>query len=329
MSELHSRVLVEAAFAAGSRDRIGAASEILAILRPATHQEASAIVSWDAVAKTHRSVAMLGYSPQTLAALGDYYATRPEHRTLRQRKIPMTIDDMPPEYRSSEMYIGVLHAAGFSDGLTQFLFTPSCEYAGMVHMSAVDQHTFDQATKDLIDALAPAIAHVCDVGRYRTFGHEIAPGSRVSLVDSSGRTWPVDTFEPAYSVQQAGFGSFVERFLNCSQRAVRGLWPSNAGWLSIHATRAAHPIDGSKEAVLVQEQVVDLPFGLSPREVDVLQGMARGHANNRIAAERSISLRTVTTHVERILQKTGQQSRAGAATLAAREGLLRLDDTVD
>ena len=66
-------------------------------------------------------------------------------------------------------------------------------------------------------------------------------------------------------------------------------------------------------------------YGLSARELDVLNGLAQGASNQRIASERSISVRTVTTHVERILVKLGQESRAGAAAKAAREGLLRLD----
>jgi len=64
---------------------------------------------------------------------------------------------------------------------------------------------------------------------------------------------------------------------------------------------------------------------LSARELDVLNGLAQGASNQRIASERSISVRTVTTHVERILLKLEQESRAGAAAKATREGLSRLD----
>ncbi len=76
---------------------------------------------------------------------------------------------------------------------------------------------------------------------------------------------------------------------------------------------------------MVVETAWSAPYGLSAREIDVLNGMAAGASNQRIASERAISVRTVTTHVERILAKLQQESRAGAAARASREGLLRLD----
>ena len=45
--------------------------------------------------------------------------------------------------------------------------------------------------------------------------------------------------------------------------------------------------------------------------------------NQAIADELFVSLRTVHTHVEHVLRKTRSASRAQAATLAMRDGLLR------
>jgi non-specific serine/threonine protein kinase len=53
-------------------------------------------------------------------------------------------------------------------------------------------------------------------------------------------------------------------------------------------------------------------FGLSEREQNVLQLLARGHTNRRIADELVIGVRTVETHVERILRKLGVDNRAQA-----------------
>jgi DNA-binding NarL/FixJ family response regulator len=44
-------------------------------------------------------------------------------------------------------------------------------------------------------------------------------------------------------------------------------------------------------------------LGLSPRELDILRGMFDGLTESAIAAELSISLRTVRTHVERLHRK--------------------------
>lgn len=66
------------------------------------------------------------------------------------------------------------------------------------------------------------------------------------------------------------------------------------------------------------------PFGLTLRELDVLTLLAAGHSNQDIGDCLDIRLRTVTTHVERILVKLGRLSRTAAATLAVDFGLLRL-----
>ena len=51
--------------------------------------------------------------------------------------------------------------------------------------------------------------------------------------------------------------------------------------------------------------------GLSPRETDVLQYLARGHSSRFIATELVISENTVRTHVRHIYEKTGVTSREG------------------
>jgi branched-chain amino acid transport system substrate-binding protein len=67
-----------------------------------------------------------------------------------------------------------------------------------------------------------------------------------------------------------------------------------------------------------------LPAGLTPRELDVLTLMACGLSNTEIAGRLHTSSRTVSTHVEHVLGKLGQASRAGAAGVAADRGYLRL-----
>lgn len=61
---------------------------------------------------------------------------------------------------------------------------------------------------------------------------------------------------------------------------------------------------------------------LTARELDVLRLLAEGRANKVIAAELSLSERTVRTHVSSILAKLGLNSRTQAALWAVREGLV-------
>jgi two-component system, NarL family, response regulator LiaR len=64
------------------------------------------------------------------------------------------------------------------------------------------------------------------------------------------------------------------------------------------------------------------PFAhLTPRELDVLRLVARGHANKQIAAALHLSVGTVKGYVSAILPKIGAGDRTQAALLAVRHGL--------
>jgi DNA-binding NarL/FixJ family response regulator len=59
-----------------------------------------------------------------------------------------------------------------------------------------------------------------------------------------------------------------------------------------------------------------VPFGLTGRELEVLQLVATGRGNREIAAELFISPKTVGVHVSNILGKLGVASRGQAAATA-------------
>src|SRR5215468_2386464 len=61
---------------------------------------------------------------------------------------------------------------------------------------------------------------------------------------------------------------------------------------------------------------------LTPRERDVLAGIARGRANREIARDLGLAEKTVKTHVSAILTKLGVQDRTQAALYAVRTGLV-------
>ena len=66
----------------------------------------------------------------------------------------------------------------------------------------------------------------------------------------------------------------------------------------------------------------DWKEALSSREFEVLTLLARGHSNDRIAGELSISEGTVKNHVSRIYMKLGLHSRAEAVAWAWEHGVV-------
>jgi two-component system, NarL family, nitrate/nitrite response regulator NarL len=63
------------------------------------------------------------------------------------------------------------------------------------------------------------------------------------------------------------------------------------------------------------------PFGLTPREMEVVAQIASGASNKDIALQLGLSEETVKHHVTKIFEKTGQSSRVELALFAAHHGL--------
>lgn len=64
------------------------------------------------------------------------------------------------------------------------------------------------------------------------------------------------------------------------------------------------------------------PAGLTPREIQVLQLIARGASTRQVAHRLDITPKTADTHIERIYAKTGASTRSTVTLFAMRNGLL-------
>ena len=67
---------------------------------------------------------------------------------------------------------------------------------------------------------------------------------------------------------------------------------------------------------------------LTPRETDVLKGLAQGRSNREIARALSVSEETVKSHVSSILAKLGLADRTQAAIFALQRRLVPLDQAL-
>jgi DNA-binding NarL/FixJ family response regulator len=121
-----------------------------------------------------------------------------------------------------------------------------------------------------------------------------------------------------------------ERLLPAIQAGAAGYLLKNAEPAELaRAIRAAHAggtiIDPTVASRLVQA-IADgrrsaADHNLTRREREVLELIARGRSNKRIAFELGISEKTVKTHVGHVLAKLDVSDRTQAAVVAVREGL--------
>jgi len=84
------------------------------------------------------------------------------------------------------------------------------------------------------------------------------------------------------------------------------------------AQRARLALDEDAEAPRATAELDEEPFGLTPRERQVLALIAEGATNRQIGAALYMAEKTASVHVSRILSKLGVQSRTQAAAMAHR-----------
>jgi NarL family two-component system response regulator LiaR len=124
-----------------------------------------------------------------------------------------------------------------------------------------------------------------------------------------------------------------ERVLPAIQAGAAGYLLKNVAPAELaRAIRAAHAgeaiIDPTAAARLVRviaddaRSRIEQPERLTRRERDVLELIARGQSNKRIAFELGISEKTVKTHDGHLLAKLGVTDRTQAALMAVEEGLV-------
>jgi len=140
-------------------------------------------------------------------------------------------------------------------------------------------------------------------------------GAAEAMRDEFGMALPRDATEVDHD-------SAVERV-----RAALGEQALAAGWAAGRALPLEAAVAEALELspvpvwdVVVRESAA--PYGLSPREREVLRLLVEGQSNAEIAAALYVGVRTVRAHVASILAKLGVPTRTAAASYAIRHGLV-------
>ena len=133
---------------------------------------------------------------------------------------------------------------------------------------------------------------------------ELSPNARVILLTT------YDTDEEIFRGLRAGASSYLLKDVDSTRlaEAIR----------SVHAGRKEIPPEiAAKLADHVASET------LTPRQEEVLRGVAEGKSNLEIAKALFVSEGTVKAHVKAILQKLGARDRTQAITIAIKRGLVR------
>jgi DNA-binding CsgD family transcriptional regulator len=142
-------------------------------------------------------------------------------------------------------------------------------------------------------------------------------GAAAVLRERSGSTvWPEERERLARSVAEAQAALGVEAY---AQMAAAGRALPLADVVA-EATAVGHALLGATPAESAPSPIQ--AFGLSPREQEVLQLLAKGKSNPEIAEALYIGRGTVRTHVSNILGKLDAKTRTEAAALARERGLI-------
>jgi DNA-binding CsgD family transcriptional regulator len=128
-------------------------------------------------------------------------------------------------------------------------------------------------------------------------------GALMNLAARSRLDLPIDDEHPA-----PAFGSAAQR-------------PQDTRRVAVPVVEAP-PVTGAIADLIRPPHADGQPFGLSPRELEVLLILAEGRTDREIAERLFISQRTVHIHVRRVLAKLGASSRTQAASIAWRAGVV-------
>ena len=175
-------------------------------------------------------------------------------------------------------------------------------------LEGVQQARRLQPTVILMDLVMPKLDGVAAMRALR----EQAPDSRVIVLTSF-----LDD-ERLLPAIQAGAAGYLLKNVEPSELA-RAIRAAERGEAIIDPTAAARLVEAIAEN---SRTVVAEPERLTRREREVLELIAAGRSNKRIAFELGISEKTVKTHVGHLLAKLGVTDRTQAALLAVKDGLV-------
>jgi DNA-binding CsgD family transcriptional regulator len=276
--------------------------DVLTALKDVVSFDAAMLSSFDPAGEVHRPLAQVGYDDVVAAYASDGHGRPPS--------------------------ACVVQPAGFPGIVTVPLFLePGARYTGETVLRPRAEDGPGDEERDVLACLAPLLARVTEGRGPRSWIDGIL--RRPALDTAVVRGGRIERLrgDAAFRLCQShpDLLRSAERLLTDGRMTASGYVAEADQWWRITLIRMVLDLTDQSAGVLVTaERQASLPHGLTNRELDVLTLVARGASNSEIAEELAVSVRTITTHVERLFLKLGRPSRAGCAGLAEAHGLVRL-----
>ena len=157
----------------------------------------------------------------------------------------------------------------------------------------------------LLDLVMPGLDGIAALPRLR----EVAPAARVLVLTSFGED------DRLFTALRGGAAGFLLKDTEPAELA-RAIRTAHAGHAPLSPAVASRVVEQLANGG--RPRAADV---LTPRELEVLQLIAQGRSNKRIALELGVAEKTVKTHVGHVLAKLDLSDRTQAALYAVREGL--------
>ena len=155
-----------------------------------------------------------------------------------------------------------------------------------------------------------------DLAMPRMGGIEVMSAPDISATRVILLTAAIEPNELLRAVQYGARGVVLKE--SATRTLIEGIYRVMEGKLLIGTEIA----DDLAHAVQQAGPQRDRPFGLTAREIDIVDAIAAGDSNRDIAIKLNISLQTVKHHLTKVFDKTGTSTRLELALFAIRQGIV-------
>lgn len=118
----------------------------------------------------------------------------------------------------------------------------------------------------------------------------------------------------------------------CTGYVLKDVGPGELGRALLAAMRSESPVPRKMIPDVIRRVVAATPVQrvdrivLTPREMDVLRGVAKGHTTKRLAKDLGLAAPSVESHLRSIFKKLHATNRGEAVSSALKAGLVTLED---